>query len=319
MSATTLAAALGTPPSQPLTRDNALVWKALVIPALRGARVLDLVAGKDKAPDEFISTEDANNKKITVVNPDYEEWISHDQQVLRWLLNVLSPDVLAHVVGLDSSAAVWAALNAHVSGQSKTRIQQLRSAFNDTRKGDMFAEKYVAKMKCIAAELAAMGKSLDDDELVYYVLQGLGSQNNNLRIAVNANPNTTLAELLTQIQAFDRQHKIDEPGFTSSANLARRDTRPRHDDRRPRQDECQEDRSRYDDRRPRQDDRPRYDDRRRQDRPCQEYHDDRPRSYDDDRRRRDDGGRRRDRRPTPYVNVTYQICDIHGHPARDCW
>ncbi|XP_071683600.1 uncharacterized protein [Lolium perenne] len=319
MSATALAAALGTPPSQPLTRENALVWKALVIPALRGARVLDLVEGKDKAPAESISTEDANNKPITVVNPDYEAWISRDQQVLRWLLNALSPDVLAHVVGLDSSAAVWAALNAHVSGQSKTRVQQFRSALNNTRKGDMSAEKYVAKMKCIAAELSAVGKSLDEDELIYYVLQGLGSHYNNLHTVVNANPNTTLAELLTQIQAFDRQHKTDEPGFTSSANVARLENRPRHDDRRPRQQERQEDRPRYDDRRPRQDDRPCYDDRQRQDRPRQEYRDDRPRRYDDDCRRRDDGGRRRDRRPTPYVNVTCQICDIHGHPARDCW
>jgi hypothetical protein len=261
MSATALAAALGTPPSQPLTRENALVWKALVIHAMRGARVLDLVEGKDKAPDEFVSTEDANNKPITIINPDYEAWISRDQQVLRWLLNALSPDVLAHVVGLDSSAAAWAALNTHVSGQSKTRIQQLRSALNDTRKGDMSAEKYVAKMKCIAAELATVGKPLDDDELVFYFLQGLGSHYNNLRTAVNANPNTTVAELLTQVQAFDRQHKSDEPGFTSSANVARRDTRPRHDDHRPRQEERQEDRTRYDDHRPRQDDRPRYDDR----------------------------------------------------------
>ncbi|KAK1653449.1 hypothetical protein QYE76_071254 [Lolium multiflorum] len=275
MSATALAAALESPPSQPLTRENALVWKALVIPALRGARVLDLVEASPALASQCAVTH-----------------------------------VLAHVVGLDSSSAVWAALNAHVSGQSKTRVQQLRSALNDTRKGDMSAEKYVAKMKCIAAELAAVGKPLDDDELVYYVLQGLGSHYNNLRTAVNANPNTTLAELLTQVQAFDRQHKSDEPGFTSSANVARRDTRPRHDDRRPRQEERQD--------RPRQDDRPRYDDRRRQDRPRQEYRDDRPCCYDDDRRR-DDGGRRRDRRPTPYVNVTCQICDIHGHPARDCW
>jgi hypothetical protein len=107
----------------PLTRENALVWKALVIPALRSARVLDLVEGKDKAPDEFVSTEDANNKKVVIVNPDYEKWISRDQQVLRWLVNALSPDVLAHIIGLDSLAAVWIALNTHVSGQSKTRVQ----------------------------------------------------------------------------------------------------------------------------------------------------------------------------------------------------
>jgi hypothetical protein len=52
--------------------------QALVIPALRGARVFDLVEGKDKALDEFVSTEDANNKKVVIVNPDYEAWISRD-------------------------------------------------------------------------------------------------------------------------------------------------------------------------------------------------------------------------------------------------
>jgi hypothetical protein len=66
-----LAAALGSPPSQPLTRENALIWKALVIPALRGARVLDLVEGNEKAPEEFLETEDINKKKVTIENPEY--------------------------------------------------------------------------------------------------------------------------------------------------------------------------------------------------------------------------------------------------------
>jgi hypothetical protein len=72
MNATALAAALGAPPSQPLTRENTLVWKALVIPALRGARFLDLVEGKDEAHVEFIEEEDSNKKRASVVNPAYE-------------------------------------------------------------------------------------------------------------------------------------------------------------------------------------------------------------------------------------------------------
>jgi hypothetical protein len=76
-----LAAALGSPPSQPLTRENTLIWKALVIPALRGARVLDLVEGNE-APEEFLETEDINKKKVTIENPEYVSWISRDQLVL---------------------------------------------------------------------------------------------------------------------------------------------------------------------------------------------------------------------------------------------
>jgi hypothetical protein len=153
-SATALAAALGSPPTQLLTRDNALIWKALVVPALRGACVLELVKGKDKAPEKVLETEDSNGKKVTIQNPNYASWIAHDQQVLRWLLNALSPDVLAHVIGLETSAEVWQALNTHVSASSKSRVQHLRTTLVETKKNTMSAEKYFSKMKNIAQELA---------------------------------------------------------------------------------------------------------------------------------------------------------------------
>jgi hypothetical protein len=114
-SATALAAALGAPPTQLLTRDNALIWKAMVVPALRGACVLELIEDEDKAPEKVLETEDSNGKKVTIQNTHYASWISCDQQVLRWLLNALSSDVLAHVIGLETSAEVWEALNTHVS------------------------------------------------------------------------------------------------------------------------------------------------------------------------------------------------------------
>jgi hypothetical protein len=59
-------------------------------------------------------------------------------------------------------------------------------------------------MKSIASELTAAGKPLDTDELIWYVLKGLGSHYNTLRTAVNANPGTTLDDLLTQVQDYDR-------------------------------------------------------------------------------------------------------------------
>jgi hypothetical protein len=98
-SVSSLAAALGAPPAQLLTRDNALIWKALVVPALRGARVLKLVEGSDKAPAETIEV-DTDGVKSEVDNPAYDVWIARDQQVLRYLLSCLSSDMLSHVLGL---------------------------------------------------------------------------------------------------------------------------------------------------------------------------------------------------------------------------
>jgi hypothetical protein len=160
----------------------------LVVPALCGACVLDLVEGKDKAPVKTLETEDDNNKAVTMTNLACMTWIARDQQVPRWLVNALSPDVLAHVVGLESSIEVWAAINAHISVSSKSQIQHLRTALVETKKNDMSADKYFSKMKGIAQELATVGKALDDDELVGYVLTNLGSAYRNLITAVRANP-----------------------------------------------------------------------------------------------------------------------------------
>ncbi|KAK1613964.1 hypothetical protein QYE76_019481 [Lolium multiflorum] len=334
-SATSLAATLGAPPTQLLTRDNALVWRALVIPALRGALVLDLVEGKEPAPDKIIKAEDEKGVKVKISNPNYVSWIARDQQVLRWLLNSLSPDVLTHVIGLDTSAETWAAINTHVSTSSKSRVQHLRAALVETKKNDMSAEKYFSKMQTIAQELAAAGKPLDDDELVWYVLKNLGGAYNNLITAVRANPNTTLSDLFSQVQSFDRLHKADEtPSFNSSANLARRGggAPSRGQDRWQENRGAQDNRGWRDDNRGWRDERPRRrdDDARRDDDGrgrqggggnrggYQGGYQDRGRRRDD-AERRENGGRRRDRQPTRYVDTTCQICDIHGHPAKDCW
>jgi hypothetical protein len=103
-SSSTLAAALAVPPMQTLNRTNHLACKALVLPAFRGARVMGLVDGTDHAPPETLEQEDENKKKIEVENPAYDAWIARDQQVLRFLLNSLSPDILSHVLSVESSA-----------------------------------------------------------------------------------------------------------------------------------------------------------------------------------------------------------------------
>jgi hypothetical protein len=77
-SSSTLAspASLGAAPATKLTRENFLIWKAQVLPALRGARVMGLLEGSDQMPPEELEVEDAEKKKICVPNPAYDTWIT---------------------------------------------------------------------------------------------------------------------------------------------------------------------------------------------------------------------------------------------------
>ena len=280
---------------------------------------MGLLDGTDRMPSKTLEVEDSEQKKSIVENPAYLVWMSRDQQVLRFLLNSLSPDILSHVLGMDSTAEAWAAITGMFSTASRTKVQHLCSALNDTKKDTMTAHQYFTKMKGFASELAAAGKPLEDDELIGYLLHGLDASYNALVTAVDSNPATTLDDLFGLLSSYDmRNDNTDEPPvpFVSSANAA---GRGRDDRSRSRGGDSRDGRDRRDDGRDRRDDgrdwRDRRDDGRRDNRDGGRRDNGRRDGRRDggdrgDRRtRHDDGGQGRNRQhygcaPTPYVDVT---------------
>jgi hypothetical protein len=223
-SGATLAAALGTPLAQQLTRSNYLLWHALIIPAFRGANVMGLLDGSDCAPAKTIEVQDPNKQTIQVKNPSYVAWIAKDQLVLRFLLNSLSPEILSHVLDMNTTAFAWTAVNSMFKIASRTKAQHLREKLNDTKKLTMTADQYYTKMKGFASELSALGKPVGDDELLGYLLHGLDKvEYNSFITSVNGNPNTSLDDFYEQLCGYDMRNGVEENGtFISSTNLARR-------------------------------------------------------------------------------------------------
>jgi hypothetical protein len=219
--------------------------------------VFDLLDGTKVVLEKTLEIEDAEKKKSTVPNPAYTAWISRDQTVLGWVLQTLSPEVTAHVVVLETSAAVWAVVINMFSSASRTRINHLRGLLNNTKKNSLTANQFFAKMKGYASELAAAGKPVEEDEMIYYIVNGLDKTYNSLMSSVE-NPATTITldDLFGMVSSHDMcQEMLKDPSqdevFHSSANVAHRgpeDNRPRGGDR---GDRYNGDRGlRYDDRRP---------------------------------------------------------------------
>ena len=86
---------LGAPPTEKLARGNYLLWKAQVLPALRGAQVTGLLDGSDAAPPKTVEIAKADKTTAIEPNPLYGPWIAKDQQVLSYLLSSLTPEILA--------------------------------------------------------------------------------------------------------------------------------------------------------------------------------------------------------------------------------
>jgi hypothetical protein len=229
-----LSVLLGAAPSQKLTRTNYLFWLTLVLPPIRGALAFGLLDGTEVAPEKTLEVDDKDGKKITISNPAYATWVSRDQTVLGFLVNSLSPEITAHVLGLQHASEVWSIISKMFSTPSRTRINHLRGALNNTKKGTLTTDQFFAKMKGFSSELAAAGKPVEDDEMIGYILNGLDSSYNDLVSSVNGNPNTTLDDVYGQINSHDlRRDMLVESGqeevFQSSANAAdkRRDDRYR--------------------------------------------------------------------------------------------
>jgi hypothetical protein len=185
----------------------------LVLPPLRSAQVLELLEGTDAALEKFFEVEDSEKKKTRQPNPAYAAWLSRDQTVLGWLLQTLSPEVIAHVVGIDSSADLWAILTTMFSGRSRSKLNELRGALTSTKKNDLTSAAYFTKMKSFASELAtselaAAGKPVDEDEMVGYIVNGLDASYNDVAANVNGNADTTLDDLYDQVCAHDRRQDM---------------------------------------------------------------------------------------------------------------
>uniref|UniRef100_A0ACD5TU89 Uncharacterized protein n=1 Tax=Avena sativa TaxID=4498 RepID=A0ACD5TU89_AVESA len=151
-------------------------------------KVLGLLDGTDAASEKKLEVEDENQKKIIIPNPAYSVWLSRDQTVLGFLVNSLSPEIIPHVVGLATSAEVWSVLTKMFSSHSRTKINHLRGALNNTKKNELTVAQFFATMKGFSSELAAAGKVVEEDEMVGYIINGLDARYNDLVSSVNGNP-----------------------------------------------------------------------------------------------------------------------------------
>jgi hypothetical protein len=61
---------------------------------------------------------------------------------------------------------------------SRSKVQHLQGALQNAKKNEMTPTNFFTKMKGFASKLAAIGKPVDEDELVGFILNGLdGSYN----------------------------------------------------------------------------------------------------------------------------------------------
>ncbi len=117
----------GQPVPEKLTRNNFLLWKTQILPAIRGARMEGYITGAKQAPAAEIDAKEGD-KVVKVTNPAYETWVAEDQQVLGYILASVSKEILTQVVNTETAAEAWRAITTMLSSQSHARALNTRLA-----------------------------------------------------------------------------------------------------------------------------------------------------------------------------------------------
>jgi hypothetical protein len=99
----------------------------------------------------------------------------------------------------------------------------MRMALAMTRKGALFITEYLAKMQSLTNNMTATGKSLDDEDLVQYILVGLDEDYDSVVNSVLARSlGIMVSELAAQMLSFETRVDLRSSGSASSANFTKR-------------------------------------------------------------------------------------------------
>jgi hypothetical protein len=137
----------------------------------------------------------------------------------------MDEDIACQLIGCKTAAAVWSAVHAMFGAQSRANVRHVRRQLQSLRKEDLSAAEYMHKMKALA-DIMAAGAPISDDELVDYIITGLGKSFNSIAGALTiGNRSVPYSEFYSHVLSFEalqaQQSQANEE-WSSSVNAAMR-------------------------------------------------------------------------------------------------
>jgi hypothetical protein len=148
-----------------------------------------------------------------------------DQQVLGFLLASLSKEVFPQVATKTTAADAWKEIQSMFSSQTRARSVNTCLQLVTTQKGRMTVAEYVNKMRSLADEMAVVGRTLEKEEPIEYILTGLSHEYDPIVSTVITKTSAlSVSELYAQLLAFETRLTLmgAQEGGSSSVNTVNR-------------------------------------------------------------------------------------------------
>jgi hypothetical protein len=205
-----------------LTLDNYLLWKAQILPYLKGQHLFGFVDGTQTPPPQYLpltTTEPSHLRS----NPKFLLWQSQDHLILSALISSLSENILAYVVKCSTSHEVWTTLERMFTAHSQARSMNIHYQLATLKKGDSSVADYFHKFTHLTDTLAAVDQPLPPHEALSFLLAGLGSDYDSLVTSVKTQVHPmSLEDLYGHMLSHElrlAQHQLTVDLSNGSANF----------------------------------------------------------------------------------------------------
>ncbi|KAB2626027.1 hypothetical protein D8674_017687 [Pyrus ussuriensis x Pyrus communis] len=102
-------------------------------------------------------------------------WIRQDQLLLHAILASVSPQVISLIASAKTSKEAWDKLLHLFASKARARVLGLKERLTLLRRENKPISEYLQEVRIIADELAIIDVPLSDDDLLLYILNGVGS------------------------------------------------------------------------------------------------------------------------------------------------
>jgi histone deacetylase 1/2 len=184
-----------------LDRSNYVLWRSSIDNVVFANGFEDFIDGTTICPEKELSP--------GVINPSFVAWRRQDRTILSWIYSSLTPAIMAHIIGHNTSHTAWNALEKTFSSSSKARIMQLRLELQSAKKGSLSMIDYIMKVKGAANNLTTIGELVLEQDQVMNLLGGLGSDYNAVVTAINIRDDKISIEAVhSMLLAFE--HRLEQ-------------------------------------------------------------------------------------------------------------
>uniref|UniRef100_A0A2N9FA52 Uncharacterized protein n=1 Tax=Fagus sylvatica TaxID=28930 RepID=A0A2N9FA52_FAGSY len=154
-----------------------------------------------------------------IPNQKFEEWQQVDLLLRSWVTGTLSEEALGHVVGMNTAREVWECLEAKYLQATKERELQLRRQLQMPKKDNVSLDTYLRNFKSICDSLAAIQKSVSDEDKTIQLSHCLGTKYDVfVTTMLSKPPFPTFNQFVTALQNYAMRFESTDADDKGGAN-----------------------------------------------------------------------------------------------------